>query len=176
MKSTIPTWKEYNNNQQFNIDKEELMSLPKYNPDDIKESNFEPDVAGEYFFDVKEASDAGKSGTGFDKTKIVLSVDTGKRTAKVIVNLTSNPAAAWVVDAFYKSLGINDGGESLQDYDDLLGMSGKANFTMEPGYSDPSKSYLNASTFISKGSAGLNSKSVAAEVFKTPEKIADVPF
>ena len=29
----------------------------------IKESNFEPDVAGEYFFDVKEASDAGKSGT-----------------------------------------------------------------------------------------------------------------
>jgi len=164
MKSTIPTWKEYNNNQQFNIDKEELMSLPKYDLDNVEDKGRKEYPEGEYFFEIKSAIEK-KATTGTEYTSLVLAVDIDGDTVNVYDNVFYSEKALFRLKQIVDATGM----KQPEETDDYIGESGKAKFVVGE------KGYLEVKWYISKSDAGLNSKSVAAEVFKTPS-VADVPF
>lgn len=140
------------------------MSLPKYNLDTVEDKGRKEYPEGEYFFEIKSATEKTAT-TGTVYTSLVLAVDIDGDTVNVYDNMFYSEKALFRLKQLVEATGM----KNPEDNDDFIGESGKAKFVVGE------KGYLEVRWYISKSDAGLNSKSVAAEVFKTPT-VDNVPF
>jgi len=149
---TIPSWTDYNNGVKFTNEKEATMPLP-YDPEtlgEIKQKTFEPDQPGNYWFEVKDAQN--KEGAKGTYTTLTLSVDTGKRTAKVYTNVFYSEASLWKLKQFIDCVDM----PAPREPEDFIGASGKAGFEISE------KGYLEPKFYIPKGSAEEDDVAVAS--------------
>jgi len=162
---SIPSFQAFQEGAKFikeTNEKEAIMPLP-YDPADLdnieEKPAFEPDAAGDYWFEVKNAEER-TSNAGNVYTALTLEVDTGKRNALVWDNMSYTENMHWRLKQFKDCTGT-----APTEHDDYIGLTGQASFKQEE-YKGKTK--LKVDSFIPAGAA--NEVKAAFAKSKTTEE------